>query len=67
MNVFHRQFISSKKTKRKHKRIRIYLFIKSRLNVLYKAVVYKDYRVWLFKRVTDKNWYKEKLIQLGIK
>ena len=56
LNVFHRQFISSKKTKRKHKRIRIYLFIKSRLNVLYKVVVYKDYRVWLFNVLTDKNW-----------
>jgi len=29
--------------------------------------MYKEYRVWLFKRVTDKNWYKEKIIQLGIK
>lgn len=53
LNVFHRQFISSKKTKRKHNRIRIYLFIKSRLNVLYKAVVYKDYRVWFFNVLTD--------------
>ena len=47
--------------------IKIYLFIKSRLNILYKSIIYKEYRVWLFKRVTDKNWYKEKGIQLGIK
>jgi hypothetical protein len=67
LNVFHRQFLSSKKTKRKHKRIKIYLFIKSRVNIIYKSIIYKQYRVWLFKRVTDKNWYKEKLIQLGIK
>jgi hypothetical protein len=67
LNVFHRQFLSSKKTKRKHKLIKIYLFIKSRVNILYKAIIYKEYRVWLFKRVTDKNWYKEKGIQLGIK
>ena len=67
LNVFLRQFISSKKTKRKHKRIKIYLFIKSRVNILYKAIIYKEYRVWLFKRLTDKNWYKEKGIQFGIK
>ena len=47
------QVIKRKKTKRKHNRIRIYLFIKSRLNVLYKAVVYKDYRVWFFNVLTD--------------
>ena len=67
LNVFHRQFLSSKKTKRKHKLIKIYLFIKSRVNILYKAIIYKEYRVWLFKRVTDKNWYKEKGIQFGLK
>jgi hypothetical protein len=43
------------------------LFTKSRLNILYKAAVYKKYRVWLFKRVSDKSWQKEKLIQLGFK
>jgi hypothetical protein len=67
LSVFNSQFTNRKKTKRKHKRIKIYLFIKSRLNILYKSVVYKEYRIWLFKRVTDKNWYKEKGIQLGIK
>ncbi|MDB2555964.1 nucleotidyltransferase family protein [Flavobacteriaceae bacterium] len=67
LNVFLRQFISSKKTKRKHKRIKIYLFIKSRVNILYKSIIYKEYRVWLFKRVTDKNWYKEKVKHFAIK
>ena len=52
---------------KKFTHIKIYLFIKSRVNTLYKSIIYKEYRVWLFKRVTDKNWYKEKLIQLGIK
>ena len=47
--------------------IKIYLFIKSRLNILYKSIIYKEYRVWLFNLLTDKNWYKRKLIQLGIK
>jgi len=67
LSVFNNQFTTPKATKRKHKRIQIYLFLKSRLNIFYKIVKYKDYRVWFFNRVTDKNWYKEKLIQLGFK
>ena len=67
LSVFNSQFTNRKKTKRKHNRIKICLFIKSRVNILYKSIIYKEYRVWLFKRVTDKNWYKEKLIQFGIK
>ena len=67
LSVFNSQFINRKRTKRKHNRIKISLFIKSRVNILYKSIIYKEYRVWLFKRVTDKNWYKEKIIQLGIK
>jgi len=67
LSVFYSQFINPILTKRQHKRIKSYVFIKSRVNIIYKSIIYKDYRVWLFKRVTDKNWYKEKLIQLGIK
>jgi len=67
LSVFNSQFTNPIATKRKHKRIKIYLFLKHRLDVIYKCILYKEYRVWLFKRVTDKNWYKEKGIQLGIK
>jgi hypothetical protein len=67
LSVFNSQFTNRKRTKRKHKRIKIYLFIKLRVNIIYKSIIYKEYRVWLFKRLTDKNWYKEKGIQLGIK
>tara|TARA_B110000977_G_scaffold118373_1_gene152761 strand:- start:127 stop:1176 length:1050 start_codon:yes stop_codon:yes gene_type:complete len=67
LSVFNNQFTNSKTTKRRHKRIKTYLFLKSRLGVIYKSLIYKDYRVWLFKRVTDKNWYKEKLVQLNFK
>ena len=67
LNIFNSQFSNRKTTKIRHKRIKAYLFLKSRVNIIYKAIIYKEYRVWLFKRVTDKNWYKEKLIQLGIK
>jgi hypothetical protein len=67
LSVFNSQFSDRNKTSRRHKRIKIYLFIKLRLNIILKSIIYKEYRVWLFKRVTDKNWYKEKLIQFGIK
>ena len=67
LSDFNNQFTNPIATKRKHKRIKIYLFLKHRLDVIYKCILYKEYRVWLFKRVTDKNWYKEKGIQLGIK
>ena len=67
LSVFNSQFTDRKKTKRRHKLIKTYLFLKTRLNIIYKSIIYKEYRVWLFKRLTDKNWYKEKGIQLGIK
>jgi len=56
LNVFNSQFTNRKTTKIRHKRIKIYLFIKNRLNIIYKSIMYKEYRIWLFKRVTDKNW-----------
>ena len=67
LSDFNSQFVNPIKLKSQPKHIKIYLFIKLRLNILFKYIIYKDFRVWLFKRITDKNWYKEKLIQLGIK
>ena len=67
LSDFNSQFVNPIKLKSQPKHIKIYLFIKLRVNILYKSIIYKEYRVWLFKRVTDKNWYKEKAIQLGIK
>ena len=67
LSTFNSQFTNRQTTKIRHKRIKIYLFIKFRVNILYKSIIYKEYRVWLFKRVTDKNWYKEKGILLGIR
>ena len=67
LRVFNSQFINSRKTKRRHNRIKIYLFIKVKLNIIYKAIIYKEYRVWLLKSPTDYNWYKEKFIQFVIK
>jgi hypothetical protein len=67
LSIFNSQFTNRKKTKIRHKLIKSYLFLKSRLNIIHKCIISKEYRVWYFKRGTDKNWYKEKLIQLGIK
>jgi hypothetical protein len=67
LSVFNSQFTNRKTTKRRPNRIKMYLFLNCRLNIIYKSIISKEYRVWLFKRMTDKNWYKEKGIQLGIK
>ncbi|MDB9760175.1 nucleotidyltransferase family protein [bacterium] len=64
---FNSQFINPIRPKIRHKFIKIYLFIKSRLNIIYKAIINKEYRIWLFNLLTDIDWYKRKLIQLGIK
>ena len=50
-----------------NKKRKIYVFIKRVFYILYKSITLSEYRVFLFKRLTDKNWYKEKLIQFGIK
>ena len=34
---------------------------------IWKPLFYKNYRIWLLERITDKNWRKAKLIQLGLK
>ena len=52
---------------RHHKKTGRKLFIKSRLDIIYKSLFDKDHRNWLIKRTTDKNWHREKLIQLGLK
>jgi len=67
LNEFNSQFTNPIPTKRKPIFKKIYLFIKSRSKILYYLIIYKENRVWLFKRVTDKNWYIEKGIQLRIK
>ena len=67
LSSFNSQFANPKATQRTHKRIQMYLFLKHRLNVICKCILYKEYRVWLFNKMTDKSWYKEKLIQLGFK
>ena len=43
------------------------LFIKKRIGLIYKSIFDKDVRNWIIKRTTDKKWYSEKLVQIGLK
>jgi len=67
LSIFNCQFTNRDKTRKRHNKIKKYLAIRKKLNILYKSIIYKEYRVWLFNLLTDKNWQKRKLIQLGIK
>ena len=67
LNEFNSQFSRPIQTERKPMFIKIYMFLKIRLNIILKSTINKEYRVWLLNLLTDKDWYKRKLIQLGIK
>ena len=65
MNNFQEQFTKPKQ--QQYKINKIYRFIKRAFYVFYKSIINKEYRVFLFKSLNDKNWYNEKMIQLGLK
>jgi hypothetical protein len=50
-----------------HKKTTRKLFIKQRLQIVYKSTFDKNFRNWLIKRLSEKTWYLEKLTQLGLK
>ena len=58
---FKNQFANTKKVRRKRLVIKNYLALKLFLYTLYRCLVYKEYTIWLFYKITDKNWYKKKL------
>ena len=60
LSDFNSQFTNPILTKRQTKFNNIYTFIKRKLYILYMAIGHLEYSVYIFKRVTDKNWYKEK-------
>ena len=55
--------LNKKFTKKKSRE----LFIKKRLAILKKAIFNKEHRDWVLKRISDRDWQQEKLIQLGLK
>jgi len=67
LTAFKNYLSDSKKGKRHYYRIKCYLFIKSKLTVISRFMLHNEYRFGVLKIVIDKKWFKEKLIQLGIK
>jgi len=63
LSIFNSQFTNTVKTKRKHKRYKTYVFIKSRLNLIYKCLIDKECRVWLLNSLTEKEFYKRRLVE----
>lgn len=57
---FNSQFSNTIKTERKNRRIKIYLYTKSRLNLAYKCLINKECRLWLLNSLTDKEFYKRR-------
>lgn len=67
LHTFKRELTDEKLRTKQHKKTARKLFIKQRLGVIYKSTFDKKFRNWLIKRLSEKTWYREKLIQLGIK
>ena len=47
--------------------ISIKLFLEDRTKIILRSFVNKEYRDWLFNRISDKRWQREKLVQLNLK
>ena len=58
LSVFNNQFTNKKRIKIQHKLIKAYIILKYRLNIIYKSVTHKVYRIWLFKQLTSLDFYK---------
>ena len=67
LSGFNSQFTNPIPKKRYTIFYKIYIFVKRIFFVLFKSISHVEYRVFLFKSLTDKNWYKQKLVQFGIK
>ena len=67
LSDFNNQFANPVKTKRKHKSIKRYVFINRRLNLIYKCLVYREFRVWLLNLLTEKEFYKRRLVEFNKK
>ena len=65
--TFYRLITNEKFQKQHSRKWKRKLFLRSRLSLIYKSMYKKENLYWFIRRVTDKTWYKEKMIQLGIK
>ena len=64
---FKRYILNNERNNMRNSKIKFYKAMNRWLFILYKSIFNKKYRFHIFKCMIDKNWYKEKLIQLGIK
>lgn len=67
VDTFYEYLTNESKAKSRTKRVNIELFIKKRVAIIKKSIFDKAHRKWLFKRISDKSWQQQKLIQLGLK
>lgn len=67
LKIFYKKLENNSYRIKHDKKTETTLFIKKRFNIIKDSVFNKEKRTWLFKRITDKEWQKEKLIQLGLK
>jgi hypothetical protein len=57
---FQMQFSNPSKIKRRHRILKIKILLQIRLEILWKAVVDRKTRIWVFYRLSDPKWYQEK-------
>ena len=63
ISLFNNQFNQTRKIRMKQKRISTYYLLKYRLNIIFKSMIYKDYRVWVFNKLHNKLGGKNNLIK----
>jgi hypothetical protein len=67
LSTFKEQLNNDRLRSKRHQKTERKLFIKSRLDIIYKSFFDAEKRQWLIKRITDKSWRREKLIHFGLK
>lgn len=63
LHTFKSQFSKPKTTRLKHYFIKKYLLLKIAVTLVYKCIVYKQYRIWLFHYLKDIKTLKRKFIK----
>lgn len=62
------KYLSDENLQKKHfKKTSLNRFWRKRFGIIYKSFFDKAHRAWLIKRIADKDWHNQKLIQLGLK
>ena len=59
LKIFNSQFNNTILNRIRYKYIKIYLFLKYRLSIIFNVIVNKDSRIWFIKRLTDINRYRK--------